>query len=265
MGFGSPEYIHTFVEAKKVVYEDRAKYYADPDFYDAPVEGLISKDYAAERRRLIDPDTAAKDYAPGNPRLEQGDTIYLAVADKDGNMVSLIQSNYRGMGSGVVPVELGFSLHNRGALFSLDPGHPNVIAPGKRPAHTIMPGFVTAADEPWLAFGVMGASMQPQGQVQVLLNLLEFGMGLQAAGDAPRVRHEGSADVTGAAAEPGGGTVHLEPGFGDATVAALAERGHRVRIAETTFGGYQAVARDARACVWRGASEYRKDGQAAGY
>jgi len=264
MGFGSEEYVHTFVEAKKVVYEDRAKYYADPEFYDAPVEGLISKDYAAERRALIDPDTAAKDYAPGNPRLEQGDTIYLAVADRDGNMVSLIQSNYGGLGSGMTPGDLGFMLQNRGALFSLTPGHANVFEPGKRPFHTIIPAFVMKDGEPYMAFGVMGGAMQPQGHAQILINMIDFGMNLQEAGDAARIRHTGSSQPTDEVMQDGG-LVYLESGIGEDVRRKLEKMGHRIAEEPGSYGGYQAVMWDREEGVYYGASESRKDGQAAGY
>jgi len=210
MGFASAEYIHTFVEAKKLAYEDRAKFYSDPMFKDIPVKQLISKDYAGQRRKMIKPKRAAKSYPAG--KLESGDTIYLTVADKNGNMVSLIQSNYRGMGSGMTPGDLGFVLQDRGELFSLDEGHFNVYAPGKRPFHTIIPAFVTQEGEPYMSFGVMGGAMQPQGHVQILVNMIDFGMNLQEAGDAPRIRHSGSSQPTGEIMT-NGGIVFLEHGF----------------------------------------------------
>ena len=213
------------IEAKKLAFEDRARFYADPKFADVPVERLIAKDYAATRRALIDRERCA--VAPSHGRVGAGDTVYLAAADAAGNMVSLIQSNYMGFGSGVTVVPFGFGLQNRGSQFALDPAHANVYAPGKRPFHTIIPAFATRDGEARLAFGVMGAAMQPQGQVQVLSNMVDFGMDLQAAGDAPRVRHEGSTEPTGAPQLPGGGTVYLEPGF-DAAIAGLRARGHRV-------------------------------------
>jgi len=264
-GFGSPEHVHLLVEAKKLAFADRARWFADPAFERVPTQGLLDKAYLDERRRLLDPQKAARTASAGEPRLDQGDTVYLTVSDEQGMMVSLIQSNYMGMGSGVVPVGQGFSLQNRGALFSLQPGHANVIAPGKRPFHTIMPGFVTREGEPWLSFGVMGGGMQPQGQVQILLNLLVFGMNLQAAGDAPRIRHDGSAGPTGKQAPEDGGVVNLEPGFPEGTAEALADRGHQVRVGQGHFGGYQAIAYNPVDRLWRGASEYRKDGQASGY
>lgn len=267
LDFGSPAHLHLVIEAKKLAFEDRARFYADPAFAEGPIEELISKDYAAARRALIDPRRAAPSPQPGALRAGSGDTIYLAAADSAGNLVSLIQSNYMGFGSGVTVAPFGFGLQNRGSQFSLDARHANAYAPGKRPFHTIIPGFARHGAEALLAFGVMGAAMQPQGQVQVLSNLVDFGMGLQGAGDAPRVRHEGSTEPTGAAQVAGGGTVHLEPGFGAATAAALAALGHRVEPmgARAAFGGYQAVLRDLRSGVYRGASESRKDGYAAGY
>ena len=264
MGFGSADYLHLFVEAKKLAFEDRARFYADPEFVDVPTEALISKAYANERRRLIDPARAAQAFPHGDPEvLERGDTIYLTVADADGNMVSLIQSNYRGMGSGMTPPGLGFVLQDRGEMFSLEPGHPNVYAPGKRPFHTIIPAFVTREGKPWLSFGVMGGGMQPQGHVQVLVNMIDFGMDLQAAGDAPRVRHDGSSEPTGERMTDGG-VVRVERGFPAAAIAELEKRGHRVEVInDGGYGGYQAIRKDGE--VWVGASESRKDGHAAGY
>jgi gamma-glutamyltranspeptidase/glutathione hydrolase len=263
-GLATPEYVHAFVEAKKLAYEDRARHFADPDFHAAPLELLLSKDYAAARRRLIDPDRAASSYPADDPRLERGDTICLSVADPGGNMVSLIQSNYGGMGSGMTPGDLGFGLQNRGALFSLEPGHPNVVEGGKRPFHTIIPAFAMRDGEPYMAFGLMGASMQPQGHVQILVNMLDFGMNLQEAGDAPRIRHTGSSQPTGGVMQDGG-RVHLESGFPEETRRALARMGHNVTRGETDFGGYQAILCDHVRGAWYGASEARKDGQAAGY
>lgn len=264
MGFGSAEYIHTFVEAKKVVYEDRARFYADPDFYDAPIAGLVSKDYAAKRRALISADKAADSYPAGNPRLEGGDTIYLATADSDGNMVSLIQSNYGGLGSGMTPAGLGFMLQNRGALFSLEEGHANVFEPGKRPFHTIIPAFVMKGGEPLMAMGVMGGSMQPQGHAQILINMIDFGMNLQEAGDAARIRHTGSSQPTDAVMTDGG-TLYLESGIGEDVRARLRALGHDVAERPGDYGGYQAIQWDPEERVYYGASESRKDGQAAGY
>jgi gamma-glutamyltranspeptidase/glutathione hydrolase len=264
MGFGSAEYIHLLVEAKKLAYEDRAKFYADMDFADVPVDWLISKDYADERRKLISMTKASKSLPAGDAKLETGDTIYLTVADKDGNMVSLIQSNYRGMGSGMIPGDLGFMLQDRAELFSLDPEHANALQPGKRPFHTIIPAFVMKDGEPLMSFGVMGGSMQPQGHVQIILNMLDFGMNLQEAGDAARVRHGGSSQPTGEVMADGG-TVYLERGFSEETRKALEEMGHTLGGSDGSFGGYQAILRDQQEGVYYGASEVRKDGQAAGY
>ncbi|MCZ6687397.1 MAG: gamma-glutamyltransferase [Gammaproteobacteria bacterium] len=264
MGFGSADYLHVLTEAKKLAFEDRAKFYADPDFTDVPVEELISKEYADRRRKLLSMDKAAMVYPPGDPKLENGDTIYLATADKYGNMVSLIQSNYRGMGSGMVPPGLGFNLQDRGELFSLEEGHANSFEPGKRPFHTIIPAFVTKDGKPWLSFGIMGGAMQPQAHVQVLVNLIDFGMNLQEAGDAPRLRHESSSQPTGGQMRDGG-VLFLESGIDDQVVMELTQRGHTVSRAAGKFGGYQAIRRDEENGTYVGASESRKDGHAAGY
>lgn len=262
MGFGSLEYIHAFVEAKKLAYEDRAKYYSDPDFNQLPIEELISKEYSAERRKLIDPERAARTYPAGE--LEQGNTIYMTVADKHGNMVSLIQSNYRGMGSGMTPYELGFILQDRGELFSLTEGHYNCYAPGKRPFHTIIPAFVTKDGKPHMSFGVMGGGMQPQGHVQIMVNMIDFGMNLQEAGDAPRIQHIGSSQPTGTKMLDGG-TVLLESGIDYEVIRGLLGKGHTVQFDVGGYGGYQAIMFDEKNGVYFGASESRKDGQAAGY
>lgn len=261
MGRDSAEFVHTFVEAKKLAFEDRAKYYADPAFNQIPVDWLISKTYAQQRRKLINPDKAAKRYDAG---LNHGDTIYLTTADKDGNMVSLIQSNYRGMGSGMTPDGLGFILQDRGELFSLQPDHFNVYAPGKRPFHTIIPAFVTRNGKPWLSFGVMGGGTQPQMHAQIIINLIDFGMNLQEAGDAPRILHSGSSQPTGEQMTDGG-YISLENGFSAATRRALIHMGHQIREASGPYGGYQAIMRDPKNGVYYGASETRKDGHAAGY
>ncbi len=264
-GFGSAEHVHLFVEAKKLAFEDRAMYYADPAFAAAPVARLISKEYAAERRKLISPDKAATAVAPGEFQTG-GDTIYLTTADRWGNMVSLIQSNYRGMGSGMAPPGLGFILQDRGEMFVLKEGHANTFAPGKRPFHTIIPAFITKDGKPWLSFGVMGGDTQPQGHAAIVINLVDFGMNLQEAGDAPRIQHDGSTSPEGQAMPMAdGGTIELESGFDYATIRALMRMGHKVRFADGTFGGYQAIGRDAKNGAWIGASEGRKDGQAAGY
>lgn len=262
-GFGSPDHLHWFTEAKKLAFEDRARYYTDPDFADIPLERLLSKWYAAEQRARIDKGKAAKAY-PDPASLQSGDTIYLTVADEAGNMVSLIQSNYRGMGSGMTPPGLGFILQNRGELFALDPTHANRFEPGKRPFHTIIPAFITHDGAPWVSFGLMGGAMQPQGHVQIVTNLIDFGMNLQEAGDAPRLYHEGSSSPTGPVMSDGG-QLYLESGFDYSTVRALMGRGHRIGSARGPYGGYQAILRDPESGVYFGASESRKDGQAAGY
>ena len=264
MGFGSAEYIHTFVEAKKLAFEDRARFYADMEFVDVPVERLISKEYAAERRKLIDPRRASTRVAAGESLLEEGDTIYLTVADSDGNMVSLIQSNYVGMGSGMTPGDLGFVLQDRAYSFSLTRGHANALEPGKRPFHTIIPAFVMKDGEPLMSFGLMGGSMQPQGHAQIVVNMVDFGMNLQEAGDAARINHTGSSQPDGSRMDDGG-LVRLENGFSDAVRRALEAKGHRLGDSNGSFGGYQAIYYDAGQGVYYGASEVRKDGQAAGY
>jgi len=264
MGHNSVDYLHTLLEAKKIVYEDRARFYADMDFSDVPVTELISKAYAAKRRKLIDPNRALRKIDAGDPRLSEGDTIYLTVADKDRNMVSLIQSNYRGFGSGLVPDGLGFCFQDRGQLFALEDGHANVYAPHKRPFHTIIPAFVTKDGTPWLSFGVMGGDMQPQGHVQVLCNMIDFGMNVQEAGDAARFHHHGSSEPTGTTMTDGGWAA-LESGIDMEVRRGLTRRGHRVRFEHGGFGGYQAIRYDADRDLYIGASESRKDGQAAGY
>jgi len=267
MGRNSPETLHTMIEAKKIVWADRAKFYADPAFTKIPLAGLLSKGYAAERRKLIDPNRAAKQLEAGSPALGQGDTIYMCTADDEGNMVSLIQSNYRGMGSGIVVPGLGFMFHDRGELFSMDPQHANVYAPGKRPFHTIIPGFVMKDGKPWEAFGVMGGGMQPQGHVQVLTNQIDFGLNVQEAGDASRWQHEGDNEPTGEKMNASGGYVEVESGIPYETVRELRKKGHDVRFDVGGYGGYQAIkveTHDGRR-VYVGASESRKDGMAAGY
>jgi len=262
LGFGSAEYIHLFTEAKKLAFEDRARYYADMAFADVPVKQLISKEYAKERAKLIDPERAANRYDAGKPNGPS--TIYLTVADKDGNMVSLIQSNYRGMGSGMTPDKLGFVLQNRGEMFSLTEGHPNVFEPGKRSFHTIIPAFITKEGKPWISFGVMGGAMQPQGHAQIVMNLIDFGMNLQEAGDAPRIQHEGSSEPTDEVMTTGG-TLYLESGFDYQHIRKLVQMGHKVGWNVGGYGGYQAIMWDDTNKVYFGASESRKDGQAAGY
>ncbi|MCP4079928.1 MAG: gamma-glutamyltransferase [Planctomycetaceae bacterium] len=264
MGFGSPDHVHHFVEAKKLAFEDRAKFYADQDFHKSPVAELISPEYAAQRRKLISSRRAARRYDAGNPALEQGDTIYLTVADKDRNMVSLIQSNYRGFGSGMCPPGLGFCLQDRGELFDMHPDRMNTYAPGKRPFHTIIPAFVTKDGKPFMSFGVMGGATQPQGHAQIMINMIDFDMNIQEAGDAPRILHSGSSQPTGQVMTDGG-TVSLESGFDYETVRNLMARGHTIEFARGPFGGYQGIKYDALNDVLYGASESRKDGQAAGY
>jgi gamma-glutamyltranspeptidase / glutathione hydrolase len=261
MGFGSTDYLHTFIEAKKLAFEERALFYVDPTFNLTPVESLISKDYAKQKQQLINPDKAAKRYDMGN---DQGDAIYLSTADKDGNMVSLIQGNYRGMGSGMTPTGLGFILQNRGELFSLQANQSNTYAPGKRPFHTMLPAFVTQDGKPWLSFGVTGGAAQPQMHAQILVNLIDFGMNVQEAGDAPRILHSGSGLPTGELLKDGG-YVSLENGFSALTRRELLDKGHSLREVSGAYGGYQAIMRDAKTGVYYGASESRKDGQAAGY
>jgi gamma-glutamyltranspeptidase / glutathione hydrolase len=262
MGFGSADYIHLFTEAKKLAFEDRAKYYADPLFSKIPTSQLISKKYAAERRKLIDRQKAAKIYSAGKP--EAGNTIYLTVADKFGNMVSLIQSNYRGMGSGMCPTGLGFVLQDRGESFSLAEGQNNIYAPGKRPFHTIIPAFITKSGKPFISFGVMGGDMQPQGHAQIVINLIDFKMNLQEAGDAPRIHHTGSSEPTGQQMTDGG-ILMLESGFRTEVIQKLMSMGHTIQWDLGGYGGYQAIMWDEKNKVWFGASESRKDGQASGY
>jgi gamma-glutamyltranspeptidase/glutathione hydrolase len=264
MGSNSAEALHLMIEAKKLAYEDRARFYADPEFAKIPLKGLLSDTYAAERRTMIDPVRAAKRIEAGNPALHQGDTIYLTTADGNGMMVSLIQSNYRGMGSGVVVPGLGFGFQDRGEMFSMKPDHPNVYAPGKRPFHTIIPAFVMKDGKPWLSFGVMGGGMQPQGHVQILVNLIDFAMDLQEAGDAARWQHEASSEPTDELMIDGG-YVNVETGIPWSSVQRLLLLGHDVRYDLGGYGGYQAILWDEKNRVYAGASESRKDGHAAGY
>ena len=291
MGRNSPETLHTMIEAKKIAWADRAKFYADPDFAKIPLAGLLLKEYATERRKLIDPNHAAKTVEAGNPQtgagapprraaetaarvragsssfIDDGDTIYMCTADNEGNLVSLIQSNYRGMGSGIVVPGLGFMFQDRGELFSMDPTHANVYAPGKRPFHTIIPGFVMKDGKPWEAFGVMGGGMQPQGHVQVLTNQIDFGLNVQEAGDASRWQHEGDNEPTGEKMTGSGGYVEVESGIPYETVLELRKKGHDVRFDVGGYGGYQAIKVEMHESqrVYVGASESRKDGMAAGY
>jgi len=266
LGYNTPESIHLMVEAKKLAFEDRAKFYADMDFYKTPISKLISEEYGRERAKLIG-QRAAQRVDAGNPHLYEGDTIYMTTADKDGNMVSLIQSNYRGMGSGVVVPGLGFVFQDRGQLFSMDKNHANVYEPGKRAFNTIIPAFVTKDDKPLISYGVMGGAMQPQGHVQILVNMVDFGMNLQEAGDAARWQHLGSTEPTDGqdAYLKNGGYIEVERGIPFETVRELQKRGHDVRYGLGGYGGYQAIMKDHINGVWLGASESRKDGQAAGY
>lgn len=261
--FGTVKHIHNFVESKKLAFEDRAKFYADPDFNKIPVAELISKPYANKRKRLIKK-RAGRSYNPGNPNLESGDTIYLTVADKDRNMVSLIQSNYRGMGSGMCPDGLGFCLQDRGELFDLREGKFNTYAPGKRPFHTIIPCFVTKDKKPFMSFGVMGGATQPQGHAQIVMNVVDFGMNIQEAGDAPRILHSGSSQPTGEKMTDGG-KLTLETGIDYEVIRELVGRGHNIGYNVGSYGGYQGIMYDAKNDVYFGASESRKDGQAGGY
>ncbi|MEO1042372.1 MAG: gamma-glutamyltransferase [Pseudomonadota bacterium] len=268
---GSAEAIHYMTEAKRLAFEDLARFYADPAFEDIPVQSLLSVRYGRERFSLINPSRATPDFGPGEPKLEgEGDTTYLTVADSSGMMVSLIQSNYRGMGSGLVPDGLGFMLQDRGELFSLDPHHPNAYEPGKRPFHTIIPAFLMRDGRPLMSFGLMGGGMQPQGHVQVLVNIVDYGMNIQEAGDAARFNHDGGRQPTDDLNEDGIdtlGTLFLEPGVSAATIEKLSDMGHAVEVVDNgvMFGGYQAIMRDPETGVYAGATEMRKDGTVAGY
>ncbi len=265
LGHNSAPYLHLLIEAKKLAFEDRARYYADPALADVPVCELISKPYAARRRRLIDVARARERIPLEDPRRAASETIYMTVVDRDRNAVSYIQSNYHGFGSGIVPGRLGFVLQNRGTLFALDAEHPNRLEPHKRPFHTIIPAFVTRDGTPWLSFGVMGGDMQPQGHTQVLLNMIEFGMDPQAAGAAARFCHFGSSTPTGRGMA-GGGTVALEAGISSDVRQELERRGHRlVPAASGQFGGYQAIRIDRDTGKLIGGSDPRKDGFAKGY
>ena len=265
-GFATSETLHLMIEAKKLAFEDRAKHYADSDYYEIPYETLLSKEYAAERRELIG-ERAREDLTTGVDVLEEGDTIYLTTADDEGNMVSLIQSNFRGMGTGFVVPGTGFSFQNRGELFSLDPEHPNVYAPGKRPFHTIIPGFVMKDGQPLLSFGNMGGAYQPIGHVSILTNIIDFGMNVQEAGDAIRWRHSGSTQPTDDLSETltDEGTVAIESSISYQVVRDLEARGHDIEIGDGFFGRFQAIMRDPLTGSYYGASEARVDGQAAGY
>jgi len=263
LGPRSADYWHLFVEAKKIAWADRARFIADPSSARVPVEELISKRYAAERRKLIDPRRARAGLPPGEPL--RGDTVYLAAVDAERNCVSLMQSIYQHFGSGMVPGRLGFALQNRGSQFSLDPSHPNRLEPHKRPFHTIIPALATRGGKPWFVFGVMGADMQPQGQAQVLVNVLDFGMNVQAAGEAPRIEHLGSPTPTGRPEAPGAGMLAVEQGIPQDVFAELERRGHAAAWVERNGGGYQGILIDPATGALQGGSEPRSDGCAAGY
>jgi len=265
MGRESADFWHLMIETKKIAFEDRAKYYADPKFAKVPVKGLLAKDYAAARAKLVDMRRALPRIDAGNPALTDGDTTYFAVADGEGNMVSMIQSNYTGFGSGYCVADWGFGIQDRGALFSLKPDSPNRLEPGKRPFHTIIPAMLTKDGVPWVAFGVMGGDMQPQGHVQIVVDLVDFGMNLQEAGDAPRFYHTGSSEPTGTLMTTGG-ILYLESGVSPDIRRELNRRGHRIQeVNPVAYGGYQAVSRDPVTGVLSAASESRKDGCAMGY
>ena len=260
MGLFSSEYIHHFVEAKKLAFADRAKYYADPDFNDIDIHYLISKEYADLRAKHINPLKSSISDNAGS--LKDGDTIYLTTADKEGNMVSLIQSNYRGMGSGMVPPGLGFMIQNRGDLFSLDKDHANSLVGGKRPFHTIIPAFITKDNKPFISFGVMGGATQPQAHAQIAINIIDFNLNLQEAGDAPRIVHTGSSQPTGETMI-NGGSLSLEKAFTETIIEELKTKGHIINYQPGIFGGYQAIM--LKDGIFYGASESRKDGHAVGY
>jgi len=257
--FGSAEALHTMIETKKLAFIDRSRFLGDVPFRDIPLAEMISDDWAKKRAEQISP----KRVLPAGPEaIRTGDTIYLATADKSGMMVSLIQSNYRGMGSGVVPDGLGFIFQNRGQQFNLRENHPNIYAAGKRPFHTIIPGFATRKGEPWLAFGVMGGTMQPQGHVQIITNLVDYGFNLQEAGDAPRWRHLGSPDPGDGVIDDGETGIALEKGIERSEVDKLLELGHKLVSKPQHMGGYQAVMRLADG-GYAAATETRADGIAA--
>lgn len=264
-GFGTAESLHLQIEAKRLAFEDRAKFLADPAFTKVPTNGLIDPTYLKGRASLIDPVKATVDVSAGDPsQFEKGDTTFLVTSDSSGMMVALIQSNYRGMGSGLVADGLGFMFQNRGEAFALDPALPNVYAPGKRPFHTIIPGFVTKDNQAFMAFGVMGGAMQPQGQSQIVINMIDYGLDAQSAGDAPRWRHEGGCEPEGGC-KPGLGRVALEAGFTDATRTGLTEKGWTLIGADGDFGGYQGIKRDLKTGAYEAATESRKDGVALAY
>jgi len=263
LGHNSVDYLHLFVEAKKLAFEDRARYYADPAFAKVPVAWLVSKEYARERAKRIDPKRAALRALPGDPPLDS-DTVSLCAADGEGNMVSLIQSNYAGFGSGICPDGVGFAMQNRGQAFSLDPNHTNRLEPKKRPFHTIIPAFLTRKGAPVMAFGVMGGDVQPQGHAQVVMNILDFGLSVQQATDVPRIVHEGSSAPWGGEMTDGGEVIP-ELGLDPKVLEGLAARGHRISKTPEALGGYQAIWREEDPRRYFGGSDPRKDGQAIGY
>ena len=265
MGPKSVDWIHLFTEAKKLAFADRASFYADMSMADVPVEQLISKEYAKRQNQRVNMQQAATNVDPGDPLLSHGDTIYLTVVDQNRNCCSLIQSNFHGFGSKIAPPGTGFVMQNRGALFSLDENHPNSLEPGKRPFHTIIPAMVTKDNKPWFCFGVMGGDMQPQGHTQVLVNMIDFDMNVQMAGDLARVSHIGSPTPTGLPEASGGGEILVEAGIDDETIEHLEQRGHQVKRAVGAFGGYQGILIDPETNVLHGATESRKDGAVVGY
>ena len=259
----SAEHLHLFAEAKKLAFEDRAQYYADMEFADVPMDWLISKDYAKQRVQLINRVQARERVMFGDPELDT-DTIYLAAADGDGNMISFIQSNYHGYGSTICPDGVGFPIQSRGLAFSLDPNHRNRLEPHKRPFHTIIPAFMTRNGRPVMPFGVMGGDFQPQGHAQVVMNMIDFGMSTQQAGDQPRVSHSGSSSPWGAKSTDGG-QLMFEHGIDDEVKQQLAAMGHQVKPGVGAHGGYQAIWRLDEPLRYFGGSDPRKDGAAIGY
>ncbi|HTA87439.1 MAG TPA: gamma-glutamyltransferase family protein [Silvibacterium sp.] len=268
LGFQSPSSIHMQVEAKRLAYEDRARYYADPHFAKIPIEWLNSKSYAAERAKLIRPDQILTPVFPGQAP-SHGDTTYFTVSDVDGMMVSMIQSNFRGMGSGLVADGLGFMFQDRGQLFSLVDDHPNIFQPGKRPFQTIIPGFATKEDKPWMSFGVMGGDMQPQGQAQIIINRVDYGLDIQAAGDSPRWHHEGSSQSMGEDPPNLGpkGVLRLESGVPEASRRALVDLGWPMGASDGGYGRYECIEHRMSGSdrVYAAATEMRADGVALAY
>ena len=264
MGHNSAEYLHALIEIKKIVYEDRAKFYSDPAFSKIDYEAFLTDKYTEKRLKLFNKKKASRSLKVNSAPPEKGDTIYLTVVDKDRNVVSLIQSNYFGFGSGMVPDGLGFCIQDRGSLFNLDEDHFNAFEPRKRPFHTIIPAMVTRNGKPVFSFGVMGGSMQPQGHVQVLLNILVFGMNIQEAGDAARFRHGGSSQPDSGVMRDGG-TVFLESGVLKGVIRDLISFGHKISRTRGGYGGYQGIWIDWKKGVLIGGSESRKDGAAIGY